>query len=104
MIDRTAIIPLVLERLKTLPVGHCLDLRTYKRNRGLILVKRGPESVDVIEDGYEQAEFPGVDMGKLRKLLKTLLKREFPRSTKVRLYAFEALDKALKDAAERKTL
>ena len=39
MIDKTKIIDTVLERLEKLPLGHYLDLKTYKRNRTVIIVK-----------------------------------------------------------------
>ena len=86
MIAKTAILTMVLERIKKMPVGHYLDLRTYKRNRSVIVVKKADDDFLVIEDGYGQEEFR-VEPGKLRRLLKTLLKKEFPRSRKVRLYS-----------------
>jgi len=39
----------------------------------------------VIEDGYFKDRFL-IKSDKLKKLLKTLLKKEFPRSKKIRLY------------------
>lgn len=66
-------------------MGHYLDLRTYKRNRSVIIVKQGKEDVLVIENGYFQERFK-LKQEKLRKLLKTLLRKEFPRSNKIRLY------------------
>ena len=85
MIDKTKIIKTVTERLEELPLGHYLDLRTYKRNRSVIIVKEGKEEVLVIENGYFQEKFE-LKQEKLKKLLKTLLKKEFPRSNKIRLY------------------
>jgi hypothetical protein len=85
MIDKTKIIDTVLERLEKLPPGHYLDLKTYKRNRTVILVKIDETKLMVIEDGYFKNRFL-ITPDKLKKLLKTLLKREFPRSKKIRLY------------------
>ena len=85
MIAKTAIITTVLERLKNLPIDHYLDLRTYKRNRSVIIVKKCEDNFLVIEDGYQHEQFL-VQRGKIKKLLKNLLKKEFPRSRKVRLY------------------
>jgi len=85
MIDKTKIIDTVLERLEKLPPGHYLDLKTYKRNRTVILVKIDETKLLVIEDGYFKNRFL-ITPDKLKKLLKTLLKREFPRSKKIRLY------------------
>ncbi|TRZ92202.1 MAG: hypothetical protein D4R88_00765 [Methanosarcinales archaeon] len=88
MIDKTKIIETVRERLEKLPVGHYLDLRTYKRNRSVIIIKRGEEDLLVIENGYFQERFR-LKPEKLEKILKPLLKKEFPRSHKIRLYVMD---------------
>ena len=85
MIDKTRIIDTVLERLKRLPVSHYLDLRTYKRNRSVVIVKMAEEDLLVIENGFFKERFR-VRPEKLKKLLKSLMKKEFPRSRKIRLY------------------
>ena len=72
MFDKTAIIPAVLQKLKKLPVGHCIDLRTYKRNRSVVIVKKEEDKYLVVENGYFQEEFE-VSFSKLKKLLKNLL-------------------------------
>ncbi len=88
MIEKTAIITTVLERLKNLTIGHYLDLRTYKRNRSVIIVKQSEDDLLVIENGYSYEEF-SLNKAKLKKVLKNLLKKEFPRSRKVRLYTMD---------------
>lgn len=85
MIDKTKIAETVYEKLKKLQTGHYLDLRTYKRNRSVIIVKNSDREVLVIENGYF-SERSTVGIDKLGKLLKTLIRREFPRSNKIRLY------------------
>ena len=85
MIDKTRIIDTVLERLKRLPVSHYIDLRTYKRNRSVVIVKMAEEDLLVIENGFFKERFR-VRPEKLKKLLKSLIKKEFPRSRKIRLY------------------
>lgn len=85
MIDKAKIIDTVCERLRKLPLGHYMDLQTYKRNRSLIIAKMDEDDLLVIENGYFKERFR-VRPEKLKKLLKTLLKREFPRSQKIRLY------------------
>ena len=85
MIDKTKIIDTVVERLKNLPINHYLDLRTYKRNRSVVIVKKDAASLLVIQNGYEFKRYE-INTEKLKKLLKTLLKKEFPRSNKIRLY------------------
>jgi hypothetical protein len=85
MIDKTKIIDAVTERLKNLPTGHYLDLRTYKRNRSILIVKMDEDDLLIIEDGFFKERFR-INSDKLRKLLSALLRKEFPRSHKIRLY------------------
>lgn len=85
MIDKSTALETVLEKLQKLPTGHALDLRTYKRNRSILIRKTADNTFDIVQNGYESAEF-STDIKKMRKLLKTLFKKEFPRSTKIRLY------------------
>lgn len=85
MIDKEKILDTVTERLKNLPVGHYLNLRTYKRNRSVIIVKQSENNLLIIEDGFSKEKFR-INSEKLKKLLTTLLRKEFPRSHKIRLY------------------
>ncbi len=86
MIDKATALTILPRRLEALPVGHALDLRTYKRNRSVVFVRHADDAFLVLENGFEQRRFDNVPMAGMRKLLKTLLNREFPRSTKLRLY------------------
>ena len=85
MIDKSRIIEAVHERLRNLPTGHYLDLRTYKRNRSVIIVKRAEDDILIIENGYFRERFR-LKPEKLKKALKTIVRKEFPRSRKIRLY------------------
>jgi hypothetical protein len=103
MIDKTRIVDTVCQKLKTLPISHCLDLRTYKRNRSVIIAKLAEDDLLVIENGYYKEEFR-VKPEKLRKVLKTLLKKEFPRSRKIRLYVLDKFSEGEVLNTERKLL
>lgn len=85
MIDKDTAIPTIMNRLKKLPVGHAIDLRTYKRNRSVVIARTGDDEFDVVENGFHEERFL-VPLDRMKKLLKLLLKKEFPRSTKMRLY------------------
>ena len=85
MIDKATAIESVMRKLKKLPVGHAIDLRTYKRNRSVVIARTGRDEFDVVEQGYFEERFL-LPLSKMKKLLKNLLKKEFPRSTKIRLY------------------
>ena len=104
MIDKTNIIPAVMERLQTLPVGHYLDIRTYKRNRYVFFVKKGEDDFLIVENGYFQERFEKVPMKKIKKLFKTLLKKEFPRSTKIRVYNMGEYNEEEAENTQRKVL
>ncbi len=93
MIDKTKIIETVVERLKSLPTGHYLDIRTYKRNRSVIIVNKQNAELLIIQNGYEFQKYE-IKKDKLKKLIKTLLKKEFPRSHKVRLYTMGKFDES----------
>jgi|WetSurSiteA1Bulk_404760.scaffolds.fasta_scaffold01554_7 hypothetical protein len=85
MIDNTAIMETILERVRKLPEGHYLDVRTYKRNRYVFIVKQREEEFVIIEHGYADNRFT-IRAEKLKKELTTIFRREFPRSHKIRLY------------------
>lgn len=85
MIDKANAIPTILTKLKKLEVGKGIDLRTFKRDRSVAIRKTGNDSFDVMEDGFEKKQFES-DLKSMKKLLKTLLKKEFPRSNKIRVY------------------
>lgn len=89
MIDKTQIVSVVLTRLKNLPIGNYLDLRTYKRDRSVIIVKKADDLFYFEENGFSQDQFE-VDLSQVKKVLKGLLKKEFPRSNKIRLYTLDS--------------
>ncbi|MFV0421485.1 hypothetical protein [Oleidesulfovibrio sp.] len=94
MNDKATIIPTVLERLGKLEVGQCLDMRTFKRNRSVAIVCTGNDNFTVVERGFHEETWHDMSAEKIKRLLKTLLKREFPRSHKIRLYTLDSFDDA----------
>lgn len=84
MIDKAAALGVVLGKIKSMEQGHGLELLTYKRDRGVIIRRSGPDTFRVIQNGFEKARYEEPAKG-LRPLLKRLLKKEFPRNNKVRL-------------------
>ncbi|MGE4423714.1 MAG: hypothetical protein AB7D39_15575 [Pseudodesulfovibrio sp.] len=101
MLDKATALPALLRKLDKLPQGHALDLRTYKRNRSVLIRRAGADAFDVAEDGFHREDFR-VPFSGLKKLLRVLLKREFPRSTKIRVYDLGAADAA--GLGERKVI
>jgi hypothetical protein len=89
--------------MKNLPVSHGLDLRTYKRNRSVRIAKLAEDDLLIIEDGYFKERFR-VKPEKLKKVLKTLVKKEFPRSRKIRLYVLDKFVEGQASNTEQKIL
>ena len=85
MIDKDIFIQVLLKKAKVLPVGHYLDIRPYKRNRSVLLIKETEDSFKIIENGFYKNEFK-TDFKGLKKIFKKILKLEFPRSHKIRVY------------------
>lgn len=75
-----------LTRLRKMDVGGVLEIVTYKRNRGIIILKEENDFYKVKEFGYHEEIFADLDEARLKKLLQKIAKREFPRSQQIRLY------------------
>lgn len=84
MIDLGAALPATLDRLKRLPLGGFVELLTFKRDRGVEILRVGEDTFEVREFGFCD-ETSRTGLRDVRKRLKTVLKREFPRSNKVHL-------------------
>ncbi len=85
MVSKETLIPLLRVRLKKLQIGEGIDLRTYKRNRSVLILKVEEDIFKFVERGFFEEEFY-VKEKDLEKNIKRILKREFPRSHKIRLY------------------
>jgi hypothetical protein len=103
MLDKATLLPTLMDKLARLPCGEAVDLRTYKRNRYVLIVKKDSDSFLIVENGFYQDRFL-VSSSKLKKTLKVLIKREFPRSNKVRLYPLGPWDERSDPLPKRKKL
>lgn len=103
MIDKTKIITTILTRLQNLPSNHYLDVRTYKRNRSVLIIKIDNDSLKVIENGFFYEEYE-VQQKDFKRLFKSILKKEFPRSTKIRLYTMGVYDEKEHERLNRKKI
>jgi recombinational DNA repair protein RecR len=101
MVNKTTLIDTLEKKIKKIAVGTCLDVRSYKRDRKILVVKSAEDVLRIIEDGFDSGEYV-VLLAEFRKLMKTLIRREFPRSTKIRIYMEE--NWSGKDTARRKTI
>ncbi len=64
-----------------------VELLSYKRNRSVAIIRHQGDRFIIREQGYVVRELE-VGRDRLSRLLKTLIKREFPRSRKVRFFRF----------------
>ena len=89
MINKDSFIADTLKRLEKLEVGKCLDIRTFKKDRKVVIEKLAV-NYNVYEEGFEKQSFMSLEVQDMKKLLKTLERREFPRSNKLRVYVVDA--------------
>ncbi len=89
MINKDSFIADTLKRLEKLEVGKCLDIRTFKKDRKVVIEKLAV-NYNVYEEGFEKQSFMNLEVQDMKKLLKTLERREFPRSNKLRVYVADA--------------
>lgn len=78
----------VQQMLGKLSPPQGVEILTYKRNRGVSLLIGEDGTISVRERGYAENEFQ-VSLDEVPKLLKSIAKREFPRSRKVRIYQLD---------------
>ncbi len=78
----------LLQKLKKLDPPQGIELLSYKRNRSIALLLLEDGKILVRERGYRDDE-QIIEKAMLSKCLKTLIKYEFPRSRKVRMYQVE---------------
>ncbi|MCF6186482.1 MAG: hypothetical protein L3J49_03270 [Desulfobulbaceae bacterium] len=89
LINIQSAIKQVRQIVRKLDPPQGVEILTYKRNRGITIIKIDDDTLSVMERGYEENTFQ-VGMGGLAKLLKAIAKREFPRSRKVRVYQLDS--------------
>ena len=85
MLEKSNLLTNIGRDLSTLELGECLDIRSYKRNRSIVICREKNNEFLLIENGFDLLEFKG-DKSYILKQLKRAIKREFPRSNKVRIY------------------
>jgi hypothetical protein len=88
----------LLHKLEKLHPPQGIELLSYKRNRSIAVLLLDDEKILVRERGYRDEE-QVTEKAALPKYLKSLIKYEFPRSRKVRMYQVDnplELEKARK--------
>jgi len=89
LINIQSAIKRVQQIVRKLEPPHGVEMLTYKRNRGITIIKIDDDTVSIQERGYaEQTRL--VEINELGRTLKAIAKREFPRSRKVRIYQLDS--------------
>lgn len=78
----------LLQKLKKLDPPQGIELLSYKRNRSIAVLLLEDGKILVRQRGYRDNE-QIIDKSLLSKHIKSLIKYEFPRSRKVRMYQVE---------------
>lgn len=84
MVDMSNFIDFTLIKLKQIEIGKGICLLTYKKDRKVTVIKE-ENSYTLHEDGFYKETFSELDEKELRKLLKTMVRKEFPRSNRLHL-------------------
>ena len=103
MIDKKVFLKAILLKAKKLPIGNYLDIRSYKRNRRVLFIRKDETNYHLIEKGFFELEFH-ITYDELNAHFKKILKREFPRSHKIRIYNMGAYSEAAVEENKRKKI
>jgi len=98
LVNIDSVIRTLVQKLNKLSPPQGIELLSYKRNRSIAVLLLGDNTFLVRERGYREEE-QIIDKAGLPKHLKVLVKYEFPRSRKIRMYQLDnpqELEKARK--------
>jgi hypothetical protein len=91
LLNREAVVKKIVMAITKLEASHGFEILSYKRDRGIDILRMGEESVWIREHGYREEDFE-LPITELAKRLKSLIKYEFPRSRKLRVYQISCPD------------
>jgi hypothetical protein len=85
LVNIDSVIRNLLQKLEKLNHPQGIELLSYKRNRSIAVLLLADNTFLVREKGYREEEVI-IDKEGLQNHLKRLIKYEFPRSRKIRMY------------------
>jgi hypothetical protein len=88
LVNIDSVIRTLMQKLEKMSPPQGIELLSYKRNRSIAVLLLDDTAVLVRERGYREAE-QVLEKEGLQRHLKALVKYEFPRSRKVRLYQID---------------
>jgi len=89
LVNIDSVIRTLLQKLEKLDHPQGIELLSYKRNRSIAVLLLADNGYLVRERGYREDE-QVIDKAGLAKHLKSLIKYEFPRSRKIRMYQIDS--------------
>ncbi|EGT3617424.1 hypothetical protein FHH43_14540 [Clostridium perfringens] len=83
MVSITDFIDVALYTLKRIEINDKVNFKTFKKDRQVKIEKLEDGLFNVKEDGFDRKIFRSIDEKELKKSLKYLQKKEFPKSNKL---------------------
>ncbi|HHD2754107.1 TPA: hypothetical protein ACOTG0_002953 [Clostridium perfringens] len=83
MVSITDFIDVALYTLKRIEINDKVNFKTFKKDRQVEIEKLEDGLFNVKEDGFDRKIFRNIDEKELKKSLKYLQKKEFPKSNKL---------------------
>jgi len=92
LVNISAVLRLTMQKLRKTEISSGIGLSSYKRNRKILIFKKSQKWYILKEQGYRDEE-KILALESLEKALSDGIKREFPRSRKIRMYTLtDSLD------------
>lgn len=85
----------VEHELKSMPIKDAVEVKTYKKDRGFVLYRNDEDLFSLIEFGFENISEEG-EQHQISKLIKKVIKREFPRSNQAWVQFYQQVEHPLK--------
>lgn len=79
-----------LRKMDKIKVNNCIELKTFKRDRG-VTIEKTEEAFNVYEYGFNDQTYFDLSKSEVEKLLRVIKTREFPRSNMVRIAVLNRL-------------
>lgn len=83
MVSITDFFNVALHTLKRIEIRDKVNFKTFKKDRQVEIEKLEQGLFNVKEDGFERKIFRNLDEKELKRVLKYLQKKEFPKSNKL---------------------
>lgn len=83
MVSITDFIDVALYTLKRIEINDKVNFKTFKKDRQVEIEKLEDGLFNVKEDGFDRKIFRNINEKELKKSLKYLQKKEFPKSNKL---------------------